>query len=648
MAKLLQTGLLSIVVLGITGPSCRAVDQDAVNKAIDKGVKALRTLQAENGTWPHAEIGATALAGLTLLECGAAADDKAVLRAADAVRQASLGLTHNYSIVLTILFLDRLGDPADIPLIESLTVRLLAGQTSTGGWNYQSPPVSPAEVRRLQNKLAQRKELTGRRELPKPGAVKRTAKDLPKEIQQQLALLNRAGGSGQVVGSDNSNTQFATLALWVGRRYGLPVEHALKRVETRFRASQHADGGWGYFEEGMARGRMANSTASMTCAGLLGLAVADGNFSEKVREKKPDGKYTRDINKDPNLRRGLVALSTAVGQPVEGARRRPGERLPIAQVGGRTFYFLWSLERVAVALDLKTIGKKDWYAWGAEVLVANQQANGAWLGNYADCGADTCFALLFLKRANLVPDLTTKLTGKVEDPGERMLKGGGIGGVALPDKIADLKPGLEGKDTKPPVEGKYPAAITKPLQDAPAEPKRIEPKPVEPKPVEAKPVEKKPADSAASRMAADLVKASGSRYTSLLQQMRDGKGPDFSVALALAVEQLTGERQQNVHEALVVRLTRMTDKTLTAYLRDEQAEIRRAAALAAARKGSKPLIPEIIPLLREPRVPVREGAHEALKDLTGEDFGPDADANREGRIAAARKWLDWWNKQEKK
>lgn len=194
MAKLLQTGLLAAVVLGTTGPSCRAVDPEAVNKAIDKGVKALRSMQAANGTWPHVEIGATALAGLTLLECGAEADDKAVRRAADAVRQVGVGLTHNYSIALSILFLDRLGDPADIPLIESLTVRLLAGQTVTGGWNYQSPAVSLAEVRRLQTKLAQRKELVARRELPKPASVKRTAKDLPKEIQQQLAILQHGGG----------------------------------------------------------------------------------------------------------------------------------------------------------------------------------------------------------------------------------------------------------------------------------------------------------------------------------------------------------------------------------------------------------------------------------------------------------------------
>ncbi len=618
MRNLLAVSLMSGMVLGVAAAPARAVDRDAVNRAVDRGVTALRGLQAADGTWPYTEIGATALGGLTLLECGAAADDKAVLRAADVLRNASVSLTHNYSIALSILFFDRLGDPADFPLIESLTVRLLAGQTTSGGWNYRCPAISPAEVRRLQNHLAGHKELVGRRELPKPGTVKRTAKDLPKEIHQQLALINHMGG-GLAIGSDNSNTQFATLALWVAHRYGLPVGHALTRVEERFRGSQQADGGWGYFDRGAMRGRMAGSTASMTCAGLLGLAVADGNYSEMVRAKKPGSTFKRDINKDANLRRGLLALSTTISQPVGAARRQRGERVQVARVGGRTYYFLWSLERVAVALDLKTIGKKDWYAWGAEVLLANQQAGGSWQGNYADCGADTCFALLFLKRANLVPDLTTQLTGKIDDPGERFLKPGGVGGDALSGTtIADLQPGIESKEAKP---------ITKPLQDATGKPE--------------------PSDSPGGRMAGDLVKASGTRQDQLLKQMRDGKGVLFTEALAHAIPRLAGDKQQKARTALAERLTRMKGETLTSYLKDEDVEIRRAAALACARKDSPTFIPALIPLLRDPERLVVEAAHAALKDLTGRDFGPPPDANREARDRAVRKWLDWWSKQER-
>jgi hypothetical protein len=62
--------------------------------------------------------------------------------------------------------------------------------------------------------------------------------------------------------------------------------------------------------------------------------------------------------------------------------------------------------------DLKTIGGKDWYGWGAQALLVNQRFDGSWAnGRYpgANDHCDTCFALLFLKRSNLVPDLTENL-----------------------------------------------------------------------------------------------------------------------------------------------------------------------------------------------------------------------------------------------
>jgi hypothetical protein len=636
MSKLPKAGLLAGIVLTLTSSSLYAVDQKAIDSAIDKGVKALRTLQGEDGTWPYPEIGATALAGLTLLECGVKADDHAVVNAADAVRKVSPSLTHNYSICLAILFFDRLGDPQDIPLIESLTVRLLAGQTSTGGWSYRCPPIPDAEVRRLQGKVAGHRQLVGRRELAKPGAVHRGVKDLTPEIQRQLALLQRQGSSPFEMGSDNSNTQFATLALWIARRYGVPVDNALKRVGARFRASQHADGGWAYFDAGMrVRPMMARSTASMTCAGLLGLAVADGKATEASRQRKPDAKPAHDINKSPLVRRGLFALSTTIGRATTPGK---GRVAAIPQVGGRTYYFLWSLERVAVTLGLKTIGKKDWYAWGAEILVANQHLDGNWHGTYAEYGADTCFALLFLKRANLVPDLTVQLAGRVKDPGERVLKNGDlVEGIAL-EKQGNLASGVEGKTTKAAKDGEYPAEVVKNKESKPAE-KPLPPPPASKKPEPPPPAAKKPepkketaADEAATsttgRMADDLAKSTGSRFDILVKTYRDGKGVDFTETLALTIPQLKGDRRNKVRQALAERLTRMKDTTLAAYLADDNLEIRIAAARAGVVKRSKSLIPQLIPLVRETRGDVAVEAHRALKELSGQVFGPKADATR--------------------
>src|SRR5207248_8164230 len=110
------------------------------------------------------------------------------------------------------------------------------------------------------------------------------------DFQQQLRSLP----GPQAGPSDNSNTKFATLALWVARRHQIPTESALRSVAARFRRSQNADGGWGYLSGGgdgpvppgrFGRGpgppgpmhpNLNETLGSMTCSGLLGLAIGRG------------------------------------------------------------------------------------------------------------------------------------------------------------------------------------------------------------------------------------------------------------------------------------------------------------------------------------------------------------------------------------
>ena len=125
MRKAMLGGLLAV---GVVATPARALEQAAIDQAIEKGVAYLKSMQKEDGSWPHPEMGATALAGLALLECGVPADDKAVVMATKYVREKAPTCTHTYSLSLGLLFLDRLGDPGDIPLIDSLALRLMAGQ----------------------------------------------------------------------------------------------------------------------------------------------------------------------------------------------------------------------------------------------------------------------------------------------------------------------------------------------------------------------------------------------------------------------------------------------------------------------------------------------------------------------------------------
>src|SRR5262249_31984069 len=77
--------------------------------------------------------------------------------------------------------------------------------------------------------------------------------------------------------SDNSNTQFAVLALWAAQKHGVPMDRTLYLIVKRFRSSQGAGGGWNY---GYAKGG-AGETPAMTCAGLVALAIGHGLAGDK-------------------------------------------------------------------------------------------------------------------------------------------------------------------------------------------------------------------------------------------------------------------------------------------------------------------------------------------------------------------------------
>jgi hypothetical protein len=413
--------MLALLGLATPGRSQDAALKKHVNEAIDRGVVYLKKLQQEDGSWSRVEgwqrVGATALAGWTLLECGEDPNSEAVRKAADAVRGASVSNRHTYTLSLAILFLDRLGDPDDAALIESMAVRLLAGQSRHGGWVYEVPAPPKEESERLRAIVLLRPR---QRELKKnPVPIKnemRSFDKLPKEIRQLWLSIREAGGFYQELDGDNSNTQFASLALWVARRRGLPVDDALLRIERRFRGSQWDNGGWGYMSAKPPTGSKVSvqlppgsgPSAAMSCAGLIGLAVGHGVGHEKGRKA--------DLEKDKALKAGLRAVGSTIGS----AAGDPKKSITLVD-GGRAFYFFWTLERMAVLYDLQKIGDRDWYSWGAEILINNQKADGSWQGEFHQGGCDTCFALLFLRRSNAAPDLTEQLKGKITDPGKSPL-----------------------------------------------------------------------------------------------------------------------------------------------------------------------------------------------------------------------------------
>ncbi len=352
------------------------------------------------------------------------------------------------------------------------------------------------------------------------------------------------------------------------------------------------------------------STASMTCAGLFGLAVGHGATLD-IRKKKNPKLESTDVSKDDNISRGLQALATAVGKPA-GWSGVGKAAVDIPKVSGKGFYYLWSLERVAVAYNLETISRKDWYQWGSEVLLASQMSDGSWAGEYGGSGVDTCFALLFLKRVNFAHDLSAGLSGGKRFS-SKVLKSGGVGGSGLKNAGKGIEPMDIGsksiakseETSRPPTTGTDTKAG-----------ERARPKP------------RTPEEEAAFRLTDELLKASGERRAKLMEEIRDAKGPEYTEALVNLIAQLDAADKKTAQNALADRLTRMKPATLRAYLKDEDVEIRRAAALAIAQKDVISLVPDLIALLNDREPLVERAAYTALKAMSGKDFGPSSGAER--------------------
>jgi HEAT repeat protein len=152
-------------------------------------------------------------------------------------------------------------------------------------------------------------------------------------------------------------------------------------------------------------------------------------------------------------------------------------------------------------------------------------------------------------------------------------------------------------------------------------------------------------DTEAGRLADTLAQVPPARRDDLVAKYRDSKGAQYTDALALAIARENGEARRQLREALAERMTRMTEKTLGQYLEDEDAEVRRAAALGLAMRESKAHVEGLIGLLRDPQPSVERAAHAALRSLSGEDFGPKVNATEAEKTEAASRWRRWWAKR---
>lgn len=633
MVRLTPLVLLTLFLLVRSPGPAPAATQAQIDEAVAKGVDFLKKALtagpagvAGGAAGGEHGIGPMALAGIALIEAKVPNDDPVLRKVIAAVRDASYTQTQTYQISLCLLFLDKYEDPADVPLIQMLAARLLGGQNNNGGWTYKAVDVNGTESQALRAGLATVQLVAGK----EPGPNGQPVPPMHPLVLEYLRglMAKRAAVSGD----DNSNTQFGILAVWAARKHGVPVEDSLNLISARFRQYQ-VNGAWAYTLSPNDAPR-----GSMTCAGLLGLATSVARYEEKKAAKAkaappppppepkagepkgkappktdpffgsaPEGsgpaKKEKKPEMDPQVAAGLFRLG---GFFVEAAK---------SHAGLSDLYFLWSVERVGVIFNVTNIGGLDWYAVGADYLVKAQQADGSWRsgGHSGPQEAMTAFAVLFLVKANLARDLSRSVTGNLGAElraGESKEKGGADPGPAA-------KAGKEAVD---------------PLKMDLAKPGAL------------------PPDESA-RMAAAVAAATGPQFKLDLERIRDAKGAEYTKALVGVVDRVDGERKKMAREALADRLTRMSAETLKGMLKAENPEQRRGAAVAAAQREERALVPDLIDRLTDDEDLVARAAKAGLESLTGQKFGPKFDAagaaTKGDKKTAADAWKAWWAKQPK-
>ena len=382
--------LITIISVVILGSEVRAQTEQEVTESRLKGVEFLKSQQQSDGSWEYEghPVGITALCTLALIENGVPVNDPQIQKGRQFVIKESDKLKSTYDLALATLLLSRIGDREDKSLIRKYAARLVAGQTSTGGWSYSCPLASTS------------------------------------------ILSNPRARKPKVSPGDNSCTQFAVLGLWTASRSNIDIEQSMVGVARRFVESQNEDGGWSYRLP--TEDKEEPSKNSMTLAGLFCLTVARATKIRAMEEEEEKETGTRgetqkegeSLISDPIFAKGLeMAGKYAAGIRTSSAK-----------------YFLWSTERVGVLLGLEKLGDTDWFSKGADVLIKTQKEDGGWENSRGKL-VDTSFAILFLRKANLGSDISRMLNGEPEKKFQIFTQDKKPEFVKLSEAVAAAKPG---------------------------------------------------------------------------------------------------------------------------------------------------------------------------------------------------------------
>jgi len=328
------------------------VDEAKVEIAIRKGIAYLRTkvaaLAPEDGNRPHE------LVLWTFVRAGLREGDPDFQTLFKRMMESELERTYN--VALQAMILEEIDRVKYQPRIWQCAQFLVDNQSKPGDWAYGDPTtINAKDVPTVTPTKKGAPSAKG----AKPPPVRKVP------VKKQRDGLKPWG--------DNSNSQYAALGLRACHDAGIliPAE-VIEAAIARWRQAHLKDKGWNY------RGQPEpESYGSMTAGAIGSLAI-----------------YLYMLNKpwmtDKDLTAGMEWLAENF-TVTENPKKKDSPP--------HYYYFLYALERLGALSLVDKIGSHEWYPEGANVILESQQADGSWKHKDRNDLRDTCFAILFLRRA---------------------------------------------------------------------------------------------------------------------------------------------------------------------------------------------------------------------------------------------------------
>jgi hypothetical protein len=406
------------------------VDQMKVDKAIKDGVAYLKSKNASHlNRFDHVnrKMQECELVLWTYVHAGVPESDPEFQVLLKDMLERKLEAT--YCVSLQAMILEEMDRVKYQQRIWQCAQFLVDNQGANGQWGYGEPTIYAEDPPGVPTSAPKKADVASGVGNSNAKKVKEFDPALPAGgprvkpvVKNKLKVEKKRDG----VPNDNSNTQYAALGMRACHDAGIIIPAAvIDKSIAWYRQTRKNEKGVAkekVFDHGDVAAPAPGAAKGMTVAGTgplfaepqgwcYGLhehkaygsmtAGSSGGLAIWLYIKDNDGGKARSWKKDADILDGICWLGknfSVTGNP------GPYEHGGFAENSKHQYYYyMYALERVGMLYGTEVMMTHEWYPEGAKQLIEDQKG-----GSWGDGTRDTCFAILFLKRATRPLDVATE------------------------------------------------------------------------------------------------------------------------------------------------------------------------------------------------------------------------------------------------